>query len=150
VIAILPYTILVYLVARSGYFGSWSGVMRAINTEFQSSMFQTESTNKKKLCNKFRPFFKEEFVSRYKKTTGNKNMLVLVREVGEELTLKDTKTGQLIKVKLSSIVDDETACIGIDAPQHIKIDRSEVLEARRQIPDFIKNHKNKKRVDRNV
>lgn len=77
-------------------------------------------------------------------------MLVLVREVGEELTLKDTKTGQIIKVMLSSIVDNETACIGIDAPQHIKIDRSEVLHARRQIPDFVKNYKKKKRVDGNV
>ena len=124
--------------------------MRAIYTEVQPSRFQAESINKKIICNQFRPFSKEEFFSRYENTTGNKNMLVLVREVGEELTLKDSKTGEIIKVMLSSIVDDETACIGIDAPQHIKIDRSEVLQARRQIPDFIKNHKKKKRVDRNV
>ena len=124
--------------------------MRAIYTKVQPSRFQVESFNETTTCNLIRPGSREEFFARLEIKIRKNKMLVLVRRAGEEITLSCKDSGQIIKVKLSSIVDDHTACIGISAPSNIKIDRSEVLKARKGIPSFIKHSKTKNKVDKNV
>ncbi len=50
--------------------------------------------------------------------------LVLTRDVGEEIILT-TPQGDVITVRVTRI-QGKQAAIGIDAPPHIKVDRSEV------------------------
>ena len=61
-------------------------------------------------------------------------MLTLSRTPGESLTMINTRTGEKIVIANGYIKSGERCGIGIDAPEHYKIYRTEKLEEMLKLP----------------
>ena len=57
-------------------------------------------------------------------------MLILTRHVGEEIIL--TVGGETVRIVAYAIIAKDACKIGVIAPRHIRVDREEIWERRRQ------------------